>query len=353
MTQKKAHRAKRILDAVTYAYPHAWAQLDHFRRLRGESPESAMPEFRWPDWCYMPIAGGYAIVSGGGANRVTSARAHHPAVITALGSWRMTQGIYRFDPALLPDLLSTRLDGDIPVEHLQRLPEWCCYIELDAAEIRPGLHGAWIHLEYDVNTGGTEFRAVLDTARDPRQPFAPDGLQILPLPLAGTIEQSFDALEASARRQASASGMTMPAIPQADRSAGRQLLEPLLSLALYLCAAPDLARRTAPSSPARTRLGAAPAATGPTEWDVGVRMGAALRAAYAREQTGGEAAPTGRHVRPHIRRAHWHTILSGPRLRDGADIPAAERQRDLRWMPPIPVALDDVDQLPAVIRRVP
>lgn len=348
MTQKKTHRAKRILDSVTRAYPGAWLQLDRFRQDRGESPD-----FGWPDWCYMPIAGGYAVVSGGGDGRVPLGKAHHPAILAALGAWRMTQGIYRFDPALMPALLATPLDGDIPAQHLQHLPEWCVYIELDAAELRPGLHGAWVHLEHDVNSGAAELRLVLDTARDPRQPFAPDGLQILPLPLAGTIEQSLDALEASAQRQAERLGVPHAPACSAERSATRRLLEPLLSLALYLCAAPDLTRRTAPSSPARTRPGAAPAATGPTEWDVGVRMGAGLRAAYAREQTSGEAAPTGRHVRPHIRRAHWHTILSGPRLRDGADIPAAERQRDLRWMPPIPVALDDVDQLPAVIRRVP
>lgn len=34
--------------------------------------------------------------------------------------------------------------------------------------------------------------------------------------------------------------------------------------------------------------------------------------------------------RPHIRRAHWHTILSGPRRRDGVPVSPAERQADLR-----------------------
>lgn len=354
MTQQKTHRAKRILDSVTRAYPGAWLQLDRFRQDQGESPD-----FGWPDWCYMPIAGGYAVVSGGGDGRVPLGKAHHPAILAALGAWRMTQGIYRFDPALMPALLATPLDGDIPAQHLQHLPEWCVYIELEEAELPPDLRGAWVHLEYDVNAAAPEFRAILDMARDPRQPFARDGLGILPLPLAGTIEQSLDALEASAQRQAERLGVPHAPACSAERSATRRLLEPLLSLALYLCAAPDITRRgqagqQANPAPVRGREGwTLHPASGPVEWDVGVRMGAALRAAYAREDAGGEAAQTGRHVRPHIRRAHWHTILSGPRLRDGADIPAAERQRDLRWMPPIPVALDDVDQLPAVIRRVP
>lgn len=111
-----------------------------------------------------------------------------------------------------------------------------------------------------------------------------------------------------------------------------------------------------PSNPAPRRSGAGSwmlhPASGPTEWDVGTRIGAALRTAYQREQLGGTAAPTGRHVRPHVRRAHWHTILLGPRLRDGELVPAEKRQRDLRWMPPIAVNVDDLDALPATIRPV-
>lgn len=343
--QRKTHRAKRVLDAVAHRYPGAWATFDRFRRARG-------PGFEWPDWCYMPIAGGYAVVSGGGDRRVPLPHAHHPAIVTALGAWRMTQGIYRFDPALLPALLETPLDGDIPVEHLQRLPEWCVYIELEQAGIREGLHGAWMHMEYDVNGGTAELRAVLDCARDPRQPFAVDGLQPLALPLAGSIEESLAALDRSAQQQAQRVGLAWSGLTPEDIRQARSLIEPLLSLALYLCADPDLTRRGRPDvprkpEPVRSRgQWVLHPASGPLEWDVGVRIGAALRAAYQREQTGGDAAPTGRQVRPHIRRAHWHSYWLGPR--DG------ERRRELRWLPPIEVAIGDVDRsdLPAVIHRV-
>lgn len=341
--QRKTHRAKRILDAVTHSYPGAWATFDRFRRERG-------PGFDWPDWCYMPIAGGYAVVSGGGDRRVPLAHADHPAIVTALGAWRMTQGIYRYDPALLDALLETPLEGDIPVEHLQRLPEWCVYIELEQAGIHPRLHGAWMHMEYDANTGMPEFRAVLDCARDPRQPFSDDGLQPLPLPLAGSVEDSLAALDRSARHQAERVGLPWPAATPEGLERSRALIEPLLSLALYLCADPDLTRRGRPDvprkpEPVRSRgQWVLHPASGPLEWDVGVRIGAALRAAYQREQTGGDAAPTGRQVRPHVRRAHWHSYWLGPR--------EGERRRELRWLPPIPVNVEDLDALPAVVRRV-
>lgn len=341
--QRKTHRAKRILDAVAHSYPSAWATFDRFRRERG-------PGFDWPEWCYMPIAGGYAVVSGGGANRVPTPLAHHPAVVTALGAWRMTQGIYRFDPALLDALLDTPLEGDIPVEHLQRLPEWCVYIELEQAGIHPRLHGAWLHMEHDANTGATEFRAVLDCARDPRQPFAADGVEPLALPLAGSVEDSLAGLDRSARHQAERVGLPWPAATPEGLERSRALIEPLLSLALYLCADPDLTRRGKPETPrnpqpvrSRGQWVLHPA-SGPLEWDVGVRIGSALRAAYQREQTGGDAAPTGRQVRPHVRRAHWHSYWLGPR--------EGERRRELRWLPPIPVNVEDLDALPAVVRTV-
>lgn len=41
-------------------------------------------------------------------------------------------------------------------------------------------------------------------------------------------------------------------------------------------------------------------ANGPLEWDVGVRIGAALRQAYQSEQLGDDGLPTGRQVRPHV-----------------------------------------------------
>jgi hypothetical protein len=77
----------------------------------------------------------------------------------------------------------------------------------------------------------------------------------------------------------------------------------------------------------------------PATWDVGARIGAALRKASTTSEPGGgtHAGP-----RPHIRRAHWHTFLVG-----------ADRQtRRLRWLPPIPVNLDAIEDLPATIKPV-
>src|SRR5690606_9772648 len=51
-------------------------------------------------------------------------------LLSALGSWRMTKGIYRIDPAVAEALARTPMAGKIPTEVLQRQPEWCVYVEM-------------------------------------------------------------------------------------------------------------------------------------------------------------------------------------------------------------------------------
>lgn len=289
---------------------------------------------------------------------VTSLGAMHPERITdaarlaALAAWRMTQGIYRFDPAVYEAVRDTPVAGDIPHELLLRLPEWCVYLET------PGLHfgaaplqGAFAHLEHDVNNGRRELRLLLDTDEAGGALLTPWPLHLGPWTLAESIARAMDVA-----RDANPSHRAL-ARRGAAEEALRACFEPLVSLLLYVCTQSDeiTGRRGAPGNPdpVRTRRNGWRLfpAEGPRTWDVGVRLGAALRRAYAAEETGASGATRGA-VRGHIRRAHWHTYLRGPRKRDGAPVPSDQRIVDLRWMPPIAVALDSVENLPATIRPV-
>lgn len=346
----RTHRARQILETVGRAYPQAWAQADRMRSMRGQE----LPD--WPDWCYLPVHGAYAIVSGGGERRVPIEHSHHTGIVAALAAWRMGQIVVRYDPALYEALVQTPITGDLPTALLYRLPVWCVYVETPgmlAWEGRP-IHGCWAHLDWDAD-GPAELRLLLDTAVSPDLALdAARGCVPVPLLLGeGALHDALHRLFASWQRQAIAHGYDMhaPAAQYADAVAAK--LAPILSLVLYLCSdAPDWSGEPpANPAPVRTRRHGwrLYPADGLRVWDVGVRLGAALRRAYHAQEThqgGTHAGP-----RPHIRAAHWHTILSGPRLRaDGSDIPPAERRRDLRWMPPIPVMLDDVDSLPATVR---
>lgn len=354
---RRTHRAREILEAVGRAYPGAWAAVDRLRALRGRG----LPA--WPQWCYLPLHGIYAIVSGGGDARVPYERAHHVGILGALAAWRMTQGIYRIDPALYSALIATPLDRDLPRDPLYRLPEWCVYVETPdlvwqvAGETRP-IHGVWAHLDWDERVEGhpqDELRLVLDTARTPAEALDPwHGCVPIPLVLGeGTIADALARVLASGRATAHAHGMEPPA-ELADAAAVAPLLWPIVSLLLYLCAEDAEigdTRRPANPAPKRTRRAGWRLfpADAPTTWDVGVRLGAALRRAYHEAETGRpEIDPQTGRARPraHVRRAHWHGYWAGPK-----NAPEA-RKFALRWLPPIAVNVESPADLPATVRRV-
>lgn len=343
---RHVHRARTHLQALSARYTHAWQYCERFR-------ENA----DWPEWCFLPMPGwaaAQAACVGRHPSRTAldSSAVLDTAKLAALGAWRMTQGIYRFDAGVYSAVAETPMERDIPADVLTRMPEWCIYVETPGHRYR-GLDvaGAWVHLDHGTRTGQTKLRLLVDTG---------PGLEdLIPLgaPLVGTLQRSIDEAVTLSALQLGHHGQAMPDI----RREGAEIvstLGPIVSLVLYVCSAgADITQRGKPlrpgnPEPQRTRRHGTklfPAA-GPREWDVGVRMGAALRAAYAAESGEGREhqGPRG-----HIRRAHWHGFRTGALKReDGSAIAAADRPLEVRWMPPIPVNLPDVDSLPATVRPV-
>jgi len=338
-----ACRPREHLVVAGKLYPGAWKAADEFRADRG----NGLPD--WPaDWCYLPLAAAYAIVSGGGDRRVGLDQAGDVGRLGALMAWRVTQGIYRFSTPLYERVIETPIAGDIPHEILYRLPEWCVYVETPGMQWKDTpLHGVFAHLEFDINHRRPELRLLLDSeaALDP-----------IPLHLGPwSLEESLRRMTDAANVQGLGSGHAFIGGSDVVRAA-RPVLEPILSLLLYLCAEnAEIGEGGAmPTKPLPKRTKSGPRLfppDRPTTWDVGVRLGAALRKAYHASETRGEgtqASPL-----PHVRRAHWHGFRSGAMKRDdGTPIPAGERKFTLKWLPPIPVNLEDVSDLPATVRPV-
>lgn len=340
---KRPCRPRDHLAAAGKLYPLAWRQVDEFRAARGKS----LPA--WPDWCFLPLAASYAIVSADAkVDRLTPVLATDVSRLGALAAWRVTQGIYRYDPTLYAALIDTPLAGDIPCDVLYLLPEWCVYIETPGREYADGdtLHGFFAHLEWDANTQRHELRLLLDSER-----------ALTPVPIhlgAWTLEDAVTRAVTEGQRQAVIAGASRDAAIIANNPWSATLLAdflaPLMSLLLYVCTENaelgDGSRRPENPRPKRTKAGWRMfPADKPTTWDVSVRLGAALRRAYhAAENEQQEIdADTGRtRPRAHIRRAHWHTFLAGE----------GRSERRLKWLPPIPVNVDDVGDLPATVRPV-
>lgn len=329
-SQTQSPRPRRLLIEMGKRYPGAWRAYDQFRAGRGVY----LP--RWPDYVYAPMAAAYAIVSGGGLNRVPPHLIDHVAAVAALSAWRVTQGIYRFDQTLYEALIDTPINGDLPCDVLRRMPEWCVYIETPGLRWSGGeVHGVFAHLEIDGGDGREELRLLVD---------ADDALYPIPIHLGpwGLGEAIRRALDVS-RAHAALIGAH---VPGNAAEIIQRVAEPVTNLLLYLCADEaeigDGTHRPSNPEPKRTKQGwRLFAADNPTTWEVGMRIGAALHLAQAATATG---QADGTHARPraHIRRAHWHTYRVG----------AGRVGTRLKWLPPIPVNVDDPGSLPAVVKPV-
>ena len=111
-----------------------------------------------------------------------------------------------------------------------------------------------------------------------------------------------------------------------------------VSALIYLCATnADL--RPLPAAAAR-RVTAGSTGKPPRLIEVGYQVGAALRAhRRSGDNHPGDPQAATRSVRPHLRRAHFHTYLTGPN----------RTQRRVKWLPPIPVKVRGDAGKPTVI----
>src|SRR5262245_50136983 len=101
-------RPRMILDSFSRIYPEARRQVDDLRFQRKQLGD-------WPDRCFLPLAGVCAVVSGG-RPVAPGKQVEHIGILGALAAWRVTQGIYRFDPTTFDALWDTPVTGDIPTE---------------------------------------------------------------------------------------------------------------------------------------------------------------------------------------------------------------------------------------------
>ena len=295
----------------------------------------------WPDWCHLPMAATYAILThhsddpdpsqalalAGGAPELSS--------LTAALIWCSFKGVYRFDATLLEEMSTQQLEGKIPTQILFCLPEPCIFVEATVPFNGLKFDGFFAWMENDTGkhrSTGAELRFLFITKEGECLPF--------PIILAETIEDSLDELLESAARR---SGID---IHKQESASFGQEISLALNLVLYLCSdEPDVGGEYKwAHRPSTTRKEPKKAA----QWNVGVRIGNAIRRynnqrlipqTVREDESKSHASP-----RPHIRRAHWHHFWTGAM--------SGERVLKLRWLPPIPVGADIDSEMPVTIRLV-
>ena len=267
--------------------------------------------------------------------------------MTALAAWRMTQGIYRFHQELFEPVWDTPVSGELPVELLFHLPEWCVYVETPGKELSGmPVSGFFASLDDDSNYHRPELRLVIDVE---------GRLVSFVLHLdKPTLAESIEAVaEHSIRMMQEHSLPTQrnPFTKEFKANMARSCSN-LVSVLLYICSATQDMRDAGgslrqPKNPRPKKIKGGMKifpAEKPTLWETGYRMGAALTKAKASASTG-ESMPHGSPA-PHIRRAHWHSFWQGPKSEPD------RRTITVKWLPPLPVAVGDMGEVIPTIRIV-
>lgn len=319
-----SYTPKNHLIAAGKMYSNAWSQANEFRADRGVG----LP--RWPSWCYCPMAAWYAIVSNeAGVDRLSLDLVADVARLSALGAWRVTQGIYQFDTDLAEALDRTLLVGEMPTDVLLRLPEYSLYIDGEGLSwMGEPLRGYWVHLEWDVNTERKEMRFLIDTE---------SGLQPAILHIGPwTVTEAVDRMVGESRKQAQMAGMGAGMLSNQLVEKIADEIQPVIARVLYICSdEPEITDRELsdrkPQRPKPKRVKKGYKLFPPDKpliWYVGDHTGRLLRSARRSQPTEPEIAR--KNTKPHLRRAHWHGYWTGPR--DG------EQKFIYKWLPPIVVA---------------
>lgn len=378
---------ERVLHHFGHRYPGVWNTVEKVRknpRMCGLSG--------WEPWCYLPInvAAGVLIHHTRGRYASPSQAEillhHDTRMLAALSAWRMTKGVFSFDPTVLREMFDSDLRDGLPEECFLRLPEWAVFIPTPGIEYIPGvpLHGFFAYVD-DHAAGGRNFppELNLELLIDPRGG-PPELRELLPRSLQITEDCAHwhACVELSSGSFAGAmSSMASSLAEKAAQLAGDPELQQqqdhfssianmsdeqrhaalapmiecnlrLATLVLYLCADESDVRPEGLGNRRRAVLASEAvskrAYMAPTvnDWQVGWRIGADLRLALQnhRVQDASAAQPGGASPRPHIRRAHFHAYWTGPR--------SAPQERRVKWLPPIPVNVNSSDALIPTLRNV-
>lgn len=347
MTQfkKRTHRAKTRLEAASPFFKWMFKACEQ-ARIKGVD---------WPAhvFCTADAVEELAVTElekGGALKHFLSLSTSEQINLFSCGlmfaTWRMTQGIYRFDADIFNAVTQTKSRGKIPASVLRCLPQWCVYIETPGLTCDFGtgetqLHGFWALFAL---THGRELLTIYTDVEGERfDDIMPPTIHIDTT--ADTIEQGIETVIAE--------------LGKTDDELAKKIdawMAPLINLLLYLCADSEIMHKNKIEEPVNPRpkktkkgwrLFQAPTIK---SWDVGVRMGAAIRQATTNAE---HSEKGGSKKRAHIRDAHWHTIVSGKRKdEDGNTIPTSQRNVELRWLPPTLVNADNSEELPATIRTV-
>ena len=212
---KNLSRPEKHLNTLAKRYPNMSENVNHFRQGKGKD----LPD--WPNFCFLPCAAWTAIATNG--MNFTADTVKDISLLTSIGGWRYSQGIYEFNDKLMDALIKSPLFKNLPCEVLLRLPEWHVYIKTPGLKyFDDNLNGFFASIEFDVKTEQNELRLMLDLDND---------LVSMPLHLGDwDLEKSLTLMAKEAEKH---TNETLLGKHEIDILSDE--IRPILSFLLYLC----------------------------------------------------------------------------------------------------------------------
>lgn len=307
-------RAGKAIDGI-------WKAVDAYRA----SPPAGI--IQWDPRVFLPLDGWHRLIREAEPNISEERRYYKSLLLSTAGAWRPGQDVVRFDPDLQAMLAKTPISGDLPAETLARLPAWSVWFDSGPMTVNGrDFEGFFAALEQDEERTRLFLRMIFAGRK---------GRRAILLPLGPwSLEKAVFLANELVRRNRGRNGLPIDETDLPYVDAG---LHAALNLVLYVCSLngerpPGLSRIqvAAFSFPQAKKTRHSgwrlfPPAK-PKIHFLGKGLGERLREAAASDTVGMRSGPS-----PHIRKAHWHGYWNGPRK--------GERSFELKWLPPIPVAM--------------
>lgn len=302
--------------------------------------EKMQGELDWPSWCFIPVSIWSKLAErafDSSAQMDLRSLSSFLSFVPSVGTWRYSQGVYRFDAELLAALKDTPVTGDLPADVLLRLPEWAIFVET------PGFtfyghetEGFYASLDWNMQHQVPELRLMFAV---PPARFQTLAIVLDDTPLEDILTGMVQHIDLAQDIIKDHPELTPPERESAINKKFVEELSSYLSLLLFICSdEPEIDDLRVPgSSPkyASARKTKRGWRFFPAEkeriWNIGQKIGEKLRQ-HVKEDDGTVHEATGRTVRTHLRRGHWHGVWTGPRKGKG------EQKFKLNWLPPIIVA---------------
>lgn len=317
----------------------SWGELDSIKKDYQEGKSTY--KGTWPDWCFFPAtlmqedfirASNRQYMDDKLKTMIADNLMNTSFYLTALHTWRHCKQVYIMDKELEEELITDLdLNAKIPTDILRHLPYSSLYIRFS--------HGPYLNCIKGVLINLTQGRI---NSSDPQvyDLFYATGL-------TESISTQFPILIPLDKKEVTPReiyrncwSVTPEMVRESDGNAIEVMsaIATIMQIVLYCIAdnvdrLPNLTQTTVyhRSNTVKDKYSEC------MQWDVGVRVGAALRKAKegaATDEIRIVNVGTGTPKRPHIRRAHWTHYWTGPRNKP------EERKLILKWIPPIAINAD-------------